>query len=450
MYVATELAEIQKRFGKSLQRLESAYFVLRAMCEPDWLDVADEKAALKLHGHVKRMLAHLIPASFPTLIKSVLADDPSKASRARRTQELFAAIRKQELEDQGGELSFLAGRWDEIRVLFENEGVKSLPRPFREKMVEGQDEIRKVWVLWFELVSEEALGKLPPHMRQCIQDGLGIAAGSWETVTAFIRGPLIRAVWPNPARVRRKMNDVCRAFREAGRTNLGPTDDEIKDVAVGIVSTHEPCGSVRSDSLFADRLAHGDLVLSHVLRSSDLQAEVALAFEPVSVLDGCIRQILQELVEGGRLVRESRLGDIYYFTAGAIGLETPHWDEGARELRFRGKVIKKYSGNPARNQTLILTVFEELGWPCQIDDPLPKGAHPRRLRETITDLNKAIPGSGLRFRATGTGTNVGWETAEPGSDALVSKRRWRYRNRKRHAWTIRVREPQSRVLALSN
>ena len=54
--------------------------------------------------------------------------------------------------------------------------------------------------------------------------------------------------------------------------------------------------------------------------------------------------------------------------------EKPHWDKQARELRFRGVVVRKVpKPASAKNVVRILDEFEDLGWPTRIDDPLNGG-----------------------------------------------------------------------------
>ena len=62
-----------------------------------------------------------------------------------------------------------------------------------------------------------------------------------------------------------------------------------------------------------------------------------------------------------------------------------------RELRYAGQVIKRYCV-PAPNQELILTAFQEEGWPYCFDDPLPPvdDIDPKhRLQVTIKALNRS-------------------------------------------------------------
>lgn len=93
--------------------------------------------------------------------------------------------------------------------------------------------------------------------------------------------------------------------------------------------------------------------------------------------------------------------------------DRPHWDADRRELRFRGQIVKQFRV-PAANQELILTAFEEEGWPPFIDDPLPRHGHDeptRRLQATIKSLNRRQWNPTIRFHGNG-GEKVLWEAAQ--------------------------------------
>jgi hypothetical protein len=89
---------------------------------------------------------------------------------------------------------------------------------------------------------------------------------------------------------------------------------------------------------------------------------------------------------------------------------TPRWDADCRTLFVNRLVVKKFRQR-AENQVLILTTFEELGWPQRIDDPLPgkRGMEPkRRLRDVIQSLKRRQKHPLVTFEADGTGTGVLW------------------------------------------
>ncbi len=90
---------------------------------------------------------------------------------------------------------------------------------------------------------------------------------------------------------------------------------------------------------------------------------------------------------------------------------TPEWDPVRRELRYRGKILKRYRV-PAQNQELVLTAFQESGWPEFIDDPLPPAAgqdSKERLQATIKSLNRNQLLHEIRFHGNGNGQQVYWE-----------------------------------------
>lgn len=88
----------------------------------------------------------------------------------------------------------------------------------------------------------------------------------------------------------------------------------------------------------------------------------------------------------------------------------PRWNAAARVLEFQGHVIKQFR-LPAQNQELILTAFEEDGWPERIDDPLPPRADldpQRRLHDAINRLNRHQRHRVIRFYGNGTGRAIVW------------------------------------------
>lgn len=95
---------------------------------------------------------------------------------------------------------------------------------------------------------------------------------------------------------------------------------------------------------------------------------------------------------------------------------TPEWDAAHRELRFNGKVVKRYRV-PAGNQAAILDAFQEDGWPEFIDDPISPehGMEPKdRLKVTIKGLNRNQINPLIRFHGNGNGLQVFWEVIAPG------------------------------------
>ena len=48
----------------------------------------------------------------------------------------------------------------------------------------------------------------------------------------------------------------------------------------------------------------------------------------------------------------------------------PKWNSNVGVLSFGVRIVKRFP-RAARNQEIILSAFEEEGWPPRIDDPLP-------------------------------------------------------------------------------
>lgn len=98
---------------------------------------------------------------------------------------------------------------------------------------------------------------------------------------------------------------------------------------------------------------------------------------------------------------------------------TPEWDASHRELRYQGQVIKHFRV-PAKNQELILTAFQEDGWPHCIDDPLSpdREVDPKqRLQATIKSLNRNQLVRLIRFHGNGNGLQVYWEVIQDNASA---------------------------------
>jgi len=89
----------------------------------------------------------------------------------------------------------------------------------------------------------------------------------------------------------------------------------------------------------------------------------------------------------------------------------PVWDNQRRMLFLNGQVVRRFRWMAA-NQQLILSAFQEEGWPVRIDDPLAPSASlvgKQRLSDTIKCLNRNQENHLLRFRGDGSGQGVLWE-----------------------------------------
>jgi hypothetical protein len=90
--------------------------------------------------------------------------------------------------------------------------------------------------------------------------------------------------------------------------------------------------------------------------------------------------------------------------------EFPVWDSMLHELRLGRGVVKRFT-RPAAAQELILSAFQEEGWPLAIDDPLPAQFNQdpkRRLHYTIRNLNRGQRPLCIRFFINGNGETIRW------------------------------------------
>ncbi|MDA0808491.1 MAG: hypothetical protein O2983_09030 [Planctomycetota bacterium] len=93
-----------------------------------------------------------------------------------------------------------------------------------------------------------------------------------------------------------------------------------------------------------------------------------------------------------------------------VGLR-PRWDSGTRELWLGDWLLKRLIKS-SENQQIVLDVFEEMGWPVQIEDPIPPKpffVHAERVRETCRRLNKAQIHPLMHFRASPSREVILWE-----------------------------------------
>lgn len=101
----------------------------------------------------------------------------------------------------------------------------------------------------------------------------------------------------------------------------------------------------------------------------------------------------------------------------------PHWDGETHELRMDGKTVKRFKW-PAANQQVVLSAFQEEGWPAHIDDPLPPQPDQdskRRLSDTIKCLNRKQLHELIHFRGDGTGEGIIWErTRQEGANGKAT------------------------------
>jgi hypothetical protein len=106
--------------------------------------------------------------------------------------------------------------------------------------------------------------------------------------------------------------------------------------------------------------------------------------------------------------------------------EKPHWDKQARELRFRGVVVRRLpKPASAKNVVRILDEFEDLGWPTRIDDPLTRGGKDDRRRRAVETLNGRMLSDMIRFACDGDGTGFLWRAKPRRTAKKVAKRKRR-------------------------
>jgi hypothetical protein len=120
------------------------------------------------------------------------------------------------------------------------------------------------------------------------------------------------------------------------------------------------------------------------------------------------------VVRGPCPVSASRLcGPPLGLSQEASAAALPVWDTSAGELRYLDQLVKGFR-KAISNQRAVLDAFQRLGWPEELEDPLPppEGGviHAReRLQDTVKNLNRGHHRRLLRFYGTGRGRVVGWK-----------------------------------------
>jgi hypothetical protein len=91
----------------------------------------------------------------------------------------------------------------------------------------------------------------------------------------------------------------------------------------------------------------------------------------------------------------------------------PHWDSKRRELHLGSVLIRRFKRR-APHQELILSAFEQAGWPRRINNPLPSASawlYDEQLHDAIKRLNRHQMVPLLTFHGNGSGHGVRWELA---------------------------------------
>lgn len=109
---------------------------------------------------------------------------------------------------------------------------------------------------------------------------------------------------------------------------------------------------------------------------------------------------------------------------GARQPAVPHWDDDARELRYRGKVVRVVKRpKQAHNIVSILRAFEAAGWPPRIEDPHGRKPNDETRRRDVSNLNAGLDTTLIKFACDGNGTGFLWRRVAPVKTTKARKRR---------------------------
>jgi hypothetical protein len=101
----------------------------------------------------------------------------------------------------------------------------------------------------------------------------------------------------------------------------------------------------------------------------------------------------------------------------------PHWDDEARELRYRGQLVRVVKRpKQAHNIVTILRAFQKAGWPARIDDPFRRQSSDQTRRRDVENLNKLLLKPLLKFECDGNGTGFLWKKIAQNKTKKPAKR----------------------------
>jgi hypothetical protein len=101
----------------------------------------------------------------------------------------------------------------------------------------------------------------------------------------------------------------------------------------------------------------------------------------------------------------------------------PHWDDEARELRYRGQLVRVVKRpDQAHNIVAILRAFQKAGWPARIDDPFRRQSNDQTRRRDVESLNKRLLKPLLKFECDGNGTGFLWKKIAQNKTKKPAKR----------------------------
>jgi hypothetical protein len=163
-------------------------------------------------------------------------------------------------------------------------------------------------------------------------------------------------------------------------------------------------------------LRHNTIQMWHVARGTptwnECIVEVAYA---LGFINAARREALIDQLGARLAVGKTR-------TTGTAAI--PHWDDDARELRYRGQLIRVVKRpKQANNIVTILRAFQAAGWPKRIVDPFGRKPSDETRRRDIENLNKLLLKPLLKFACDGNGTGFLWKSIATPKAKKAAKRR---------------------------
>jgi len=166
---------------------------------------------------------------------------------------------------------------------------------------------------------------------------------------------------------------------------------------------------------------HNTIGMWHIARGTSTWNEcIVEVAHALGFINGPRRESLLEA-----LGANTRLGQASAARTGPAAA-IPHWDDDARELRYRGQLVRVVKRpTQALNIVTILRAFQAAGWPARIDDPFRRKSSDQTRRSDVENLKKLLLKPLLTFACDGNGTGFLWKKVEKPKAKKASKRRRR-------------------------
>ncbi len=412
-----KLSDIRQMLRCGLELLGTAEQCVRDIYGPLRRRPFSMAAAKRLWNNLRKLCATQYSAKFPTLLK-----EPVTSRRRSPPDSWFETMKVvAKTESLKNELIIpIVEIWTEVRRDFENDCVKAITPLFTRRMHHDPDQVfckrdvlRWAWAIRIECIS----GKEIEHegLREEIEYLGTFPLTNIEWLQTVCRDPGVRVIRSGAEAALKLLEEVCLDYECRNIKSLAPTSEIVLEEAIRIVELRQPRSvSPKNPELLATRIEAHDLNLPGVLERTVLEETISRELKLESTLPpSMVDEALEQGVANGSLLRVLANGEVWYLSTGLSREEIPDWNEDTRELRFRGRLCKRFQ-NDAPRQIAILQLFHSQGWPPYIDNPYfdrkaTKGINSSEMRKrgfNLSDLNGGM--DWLSFGITESSKKLRW------------------------------------------